>query len=386
MSLTDRIFHSRPRAEADWECPRRRYWLYEFDGKGLNAEVESFEMFFGTTQHDGLAAIATFHRDQKGDVPIDLIATTAHQQMFEKLMNEGVGKPEEIENFAREQAALSEGLLRGFYMHVWPRMMAEYPRILAIETDVSFRHNLSGEADPNGQFEFLAKPDLVMASEDMEQIIYREYKTTANKKEKWINSWDKSVQVHATRAAITQSLKIEPTGVIVQGLYKGYESYGKLATPIAYAYHKWGNPPFTKTETLYEYKPGFRRYPSWQLEGGVKKWVEEMPEDVIMEQYPCTPVIFPDDDLLTRFFRQRALRELEIASARQSLADIGPEAFKQQVMDTAFPQHNHKCKPAWGFECPMQVLCFGSINDPLKAGFSYRRPHHAAEVAVEETE
>jgi hypothetical protein len=384
--VSKRILHSRPRAEADWECPRRRYWLYEFDGRGLNAEVESFEQYFGTTQHDGLAAIATFWK-RDGKVDIDLIASTAQQQMYQHLIKNGEGTDEQVENFASEQAALTEGLLRGFYKHVWPRLIEKYAKILAIEADVSFIHDEEGLDNKEGDFEFMAKPDLVLSTEDESEIVYIEYKSTSSKKEKWINSWDRSVQVHATREAIKQTLGYDCTGVIVQGLYKGYESYGKLSTPLAYAYHRWGNPPFTKTETLYEYKPGYKKYPTWQLEGGVKQWVDGMPEEVLMEQFPCTPLIFPDPDNTTRFFRQRALREKEIklASAALTEPEMSP-GMRQYLLDKHFDQRNNKCKPAWGFECPMQHLCFGQINDPLKAGMTYRNPHHQTEIDQQEAE
>lgn len=377
--LTDAILHSRPRAEMDWECPRRRYWAYEYDGTGLDAEVESLEQFMGTSLHDGLAAIALFH--QKGSVDIDLIAETARQQVSDNLRANGVGTPEQIENFAAEQGALIEGLLRGYHRHAWPLLLAKYPKILAVEADCSFRHNERGEADPKGLWEFMAKPDLVLATEDESEIVYVEAKSTGTKKEQWINSWDKAVQVHATQPAIESTLGVKPTGAIVQGFYKGYVSYGKLSSPMCYAYHRWGNPPFTQTETLYEYRAGYKRYPTWQLEGGVKKWIDGMPSEVLMEQFPVTPTIFPDADLLTRFFSQRGVRELDIRMTRELLMNPDlDETSRTAMLDVTFPQRFNKCKPSWGFECPMQVLCFGNMGDPLKAGMRRRSAHHQTEV------
>lgn len=386
--LDNRIFHSRPRAEADWNCPRYRYLSYHYDGIGLNANEESFDQFFGTTQHDGLAFIATQHRDNKGDVDIDLVAEAAGKQVRDQVLAETPGTDEFLENFSNEQACLAEGLLRGFYKHQWPILIREYPKLLAIEADVSFRHDSNGDSDPKGQFEFLSKPDLVQATDDESEVIYREYKASgSSQKIKWINSWDRTIQVHATQNCIEQTLGIKPTGCIIHGLYRGYESYGKLSTVMAYAYHKQGQPPFTRTETAYEYRGGLKRYPVWLLDGGIKKWVAEMPDHILMEQYPVTPVIFPSEAITKRFFRQRAAREFEIASRAHQLAelDLKPE-HREAIMDSTFPQHTHKCKPAWGFECPMQVICFGDV-DPLKAGFTYRTVHHEAEIAsIEESE
>lgn len=622
------IRHSRPRAEADWSCPRSLYYLREFDGIGLNPEVESLEMFFGSSIHDGLAAIASMHPK----VDIDAIGEAAFQQVKENLVKNGEGTDEEVDNFSSEQACLAEGLLRGFYKHAWPGLLRRYPKIVAVERDVVFKHNQEGLSDPAGLFEFHAKPDLILSTDDETEVVYNEYKTSSNKKEQWINSWDKSIQAHATLAAINQTLGLDLAGIIVQGLYKGYacltpetdiltadlrwipvgmlkvgdkiagfdeqpqmgltgkpvrkwaeaevqcvgrdwlpsyeltlsngriviasanhlwlttkkgngtgsavwtktcelttkhnliqvlepwfdntsydggylagafdsegcmvqhkdklgydntwlsftqnnnvvlkevtrilekfgfnsvaykhinrsthninvatrpdvlrllgsfrpkrllekfsfnklggirvqqlvqpteikfvgkrqvvtlgtstetliaeglathNSYGKLSTPLAYAYHRYGNPPFTKTETRYEWSAGFKRYPVWHLEGGVKKWIESMPEEVLMEQFPCTPLIFPDEDLITRFFKQRAIRETEVKAASKLIQDETlAKPIRDYALDHTFPQHFNKCKPAWGFECAFQQLCHGQVNDPVKAGFTYREKRY----------
>lgn len=388
--LDNPILHSRPRAEVDWKCPRDRYYSYEFDGVGLESDSESLDMFLGTTVHDGTAVIAIQHKDtskpispmaDRPPVDIDLIASTAYSQMFEALKNGVPGKESDVDTYAREQSTLVEGLMRGFYKHQWPLLLARFPKILAIEADVTFRHNAEGEADLDGQFIFMAKPDLVL--EGPEGAVYVEYKTTRSKKVEWINSWDKSVQVHATMAAIKQTLGIDCVGVIVQGLYKGYESYGKISSPFAYAYHRWGNPPFTQTETVYEYKAGYKRYPVWELDGGCKKWVDGMPSEVLMEQFPQTPIIFPDQDMIRAFFAQRAMRELDIRLAREMILkarEAGDNKTVQSILTVTFPQRFKECKPAHGFECPRQHLCWGDgASDPLKHGCSHRTPHHSAE-------
>ena len=383
MTPSNLILHSRPRAEADWECARKRFYLYEWDGTGLSADEESLEMFRGTSIHDGLAAIANLWK-RDGKVDIDLIATTAFKQVHDAVLESSVGTKDDVAEFAKEQGTLVEGLMRGFYRHQWPTIVARWPRILAIETDVTYYHDLDGVGTKKGPFGFMAKPDLVVESDDGAEKVYLEYKSTSNKKDQWINSWDRTVQVHATREAIAQSLGIDCTAVVVQGLYTGYESYGKLASPMCYAYHRWGNPPFTQNETLYEYRSGFKRYPVWNLDGGVKKWVDEMPLDILMEQFPQTPLIFPTPDDTREFFAQRALRELEIRQGRNLIKGMEEGPARTALLRKHFPQTRNKCKPAWGYECPLQHLCFGSINDPLKAGMSRREPHHQTEVEMNE--
>src|SRR5205814_10201562 len=139
---------------------------------------------------------------------------------------------------------------------------------------------------------FMSKPDLVLRHKESGELWYVEYKTTSSKQDKWVNQWGTAVQLHSSIRAIEAALSEKVVGVIVQGLYKGYEAYGKQSSPFCYAYRRQGNPPFTKTETRYEYAPGFKRSPVWQLDGGVRAWVESMPEEVLTNQFPQSPPIY----------------------------------------------------------------------------------------------
>src|SRR3990167_5082600 len=56
-------FIDRSRITTDWACPRRRYWQYEFGGRGIQPDVTSLELFLGTALHDGLASIGDATRE-----------------------------------------------------------------------------------------------------------------------------------------------------------------------------------------------------------------------------------------------------------------------------------------------------------------------------------
>ena len=102
-----------------------------------------------------------------------------------------------------------------------------------------------------------------------------------------------------------------------------------------------------------------------------------MPDEILASQFPCTPPIFINEDLVSEFFAQRAKREGEIADADTSL----PE-----VLSTAFPQRFDQCLPAWGWGCTYRQFCFGKVDSPLTQGYAYREPHHAPETAQQEQE
>jgi hypothetical protein len=362
--------YDRSRVVTDWQCPRKRYWQYEYNSTGIVPDSSAIELYLGTIIHDSLAAIAGQTLAQ-GRADIDCIAGEAGKQVFSAILDMQKGEDEWLATqFAREQSTLIEGLVRGFYRHAWPNLLARYPRILLIEEELIYLHG------PNNSLGFMSKPDLVLGSADESETVYIEYKSTSSKKTEWINSWDTAVQLHSTARAIGAKLGREVTSIIVQGLYKGYESYGKQSSPFCYAYTRKGNPPFTKDETRYDYASGFKRAPVWEMHGGIAAWVEGMPSNILADQFPQTPSIFINDDLVDGFFRQREERESDIDAnlkVLQATNDTG-------VFDRSFPQRFDQCKPGWGRPCGYRKLCFGREQDPLKAGYIPRVPHHQPEL------
>ncbi len=366
MDFKVRLF-DRSRSTTDWDCERKRYMAYEMDGRGITTDRVSLPLYEGTCIHDGLAAMA--HQQLEGRVDIDLISRAAHDQMFTALMEQAEGQIDG-ETFAHEQATLVEGLLRGYYRHLWPRLMAQY-QIKLIEPEVTYKHD---------GLVFMARPDLIVEDKhDQNQMVFVEYKSTSSKKESWINSWSTAVQLHSTIKAIEATLQEKVSGVQVVGLYKGYESYGKQNSVFCYAYKRLGTPPFSVDQVSYEYKQGFKRSPVWELEGGCQRWVAEMPEAILQDQFPCTPLIFINEDLVDAFFKQRAMREMEIDMAMVMMKGADEKA-KEAILNTAFEQNFSACSPAWGSGCEFKRICHGHVTNPLESGFRPRDAHHQLEI------
>lgn len=369
--MKELTLYDRSRVTTDWTCPRRRYWQYEWQGKGIVGGHTSLELYLGTILHDGLAAIAG--QSLADGVPdIDLIASTAHDQLVASLLADTSGEVSEVD-FAHEQAALVEGLLRGFYKHAWPRLMSSYPRIIHIEQEMRFDHD---------GLVFMSRPDLVLADLDG-NLWYVEYKSTSSKKEGWVNGWQTAVQLHSTVRAIEETTGEKVQGVVVQGLYKGYESYGKQNSRFCYAYHRSGNPPFTAETTRYDYAAGYKRVPVWEMVGGVSQWVADMPADILGDQFPQVPPIFINDALVNSFFQQRAYREHEIELANGMMEGAEGEGV-EGILDAAYPQKFESCHPYFGRPCGYLKLCHGPQVDPLMSGYEWRTPHHALEVEQQE--
>lgn len=364
------VYYSRSAVTTDWNCARKRYWNYEYAGKGLTPNQTFLELHLGTTVHDGLAAIA-------GGVGIDAIIDAARNQFVPLLLQEHPNIEEE--SFAEEQMALVEGMLRGFHKHTWPLLQQQFPQVVCIEREFVYEHD-----SPIGPLKFLSKPDLIVR--DKEGCLhYIEYKTTSSTKEQWMNSWSTAVQLHSSILTVEAELGEEVMSVIVQGINKGYASYGKQNSPFCYIYHKPAEPPFKKAEWAYEYRYGLKKYPTWQMDGGVKKVVEGMPTEILSQQFPQVPPIFINRDLVEAFFRQRALREADIKQIGLTLTDerLDPD-FRTSLLDRTFPQNFEACMQGWGKPCNYKNLCHGNVSNPLEAGYVMRESHHDLErVALE---
>ena len=356
------ILYSRSAVLADWTCPRKRWYNYEYLGRGIVSEGTSLELFLGTAVHDAIAAIAH-------GVDLEKICQAATTQVKATLLQATGGGLEDVdaEHYAEEQASLVEGLIRGFHRQVWPKITAEH-EIVAIEQEYTFSHD---------GLTFMSKPDLITRHKTTRDLVYWEWKTTSTTKEQWINSWSTAVQLHSSVRAVEQTLGEKITQVMVVGMSKGYSSYGKQQSVFCYGYFRSGEPPFTRETWSYEYKAGLKKYPVWQRTGGVKRWVEEMPEDILMQQFPQVPPIFINDELIDAFFRQRAEREHQIRATRS--LDLNDNAVVQEVMDSVFPQHFEACNPGWGRGCSYRQICHGPKKAPLEMGFQLRQSHHQME-------
>lgn len=363
-------FCDRSRITTYWKCPRQRWYQYHYNGRGIVSSGIHLELYLGSSLHDGLAAIA-IQQKSGASVDIDLIGQTAQAQIFEKLMEGGTGEEEE-HTFAQEQACLVEGLLRGFYKQVWPNLMKRYPTIIAVEQEMT--HPISDEIT------FMSKPDLILADQEGEWA-YIEHKSTSSKKEEWVNSWNTAIQLHSTIRAVETTLGRAPTSVIIQGLYKGFSSYGKQNSPFCYSYGRGGNPPFSHAELLYEYRAGYKRSPVWEQAGGVREWVDGMPEEILVNQFPQSPPIFIKPEMVDAFFNQVLWKESEIKLATGMIRQVDDESGRG-ILDVTFPQNFEACSPAWGHGCQFKKLCHGGVSNPLEMGFEPREAHHTPEQEV----
>ena len=357
----NRHLFDRSRTSTDQRCPRQRFLQYHYKGKGIVGVSINFPLRIGSIIHDVIEAVAQGEDWEK--------AMAGHLSRFEADMHLGAFDP----YFAKEQLSLVEGMLRGFVRYRWPRILDEFPRVFSVEMETT--------VDLGDGIEFMVKPDLLLLSKD-DRVHYREHKTTSWNKEEWVNSWFKAPQLHIYAEALRRC-GVEVETMTIEGLYKGFYNK-KLKTPrqespLIYGYRRSGVAPFYQEEWVYKWQRGFKKVPVWECyKGGVKAWVEGMPDSILGEQFLTTPPIVPNAALAETWLRQRKMRELYIQDGLETL-----RLFKDQklrTMDAVFPQSFEQCTPSFGTHCPYVDICHGAGDlDPIAAGFQWREPHHAPE-------
>jgi hypothetical protein len=354
-------FIDRSRVVLDWKCPRARYWGNEYGGLGVQPARRALYFDVGDAVHKGLEALCW-----GGDVE-EVIGDNVRP--FEALLRQG-GL---IEEKVLEQGALVEGLLRGFHLRVLPAILAEYE---PVSVEAEFVMAL-------GPHQWGVKPDSLWRRRADGTLWYREWKTTSSLNDRWFTQWPKAIQLHSTALAIEQHLGTPIEGVIVQGLYKGYEREGKQLSPFCYGYAKGGN---FGDGVDYKWRPGSTRVPVWERRGGVRDWVMHMPQEILQEQFAETTPIFLQRRLAGALTRQVMTRENAIEEAGACLEACrlaGDTAEAQVILDTVFPQHFDQCQPPIGAPCAYGDCCFNPHvgADPIGSRlYVWRTPHHSTDT------
>jgi len=342
------IVVDRTRIEADWTCPRRRYWLTEFEGTGVVPTQQAPALRFGILIHQGLEVLTSTD---------DWAAAVGHML-----------QQEEWQAASQEEQWLAEALVMGFALTVWPRWRRTYERI-AVEQELEMEHD--------GVL-YMVRPDVLLRDKQTGDIWYPDFKTFSGgwQNRKWMHALQQHLTVLACEKAVGQTI----TGAWVQGLNKGYRRNQKLYHTLVYGYRKHGAPGLYDTQYLAKRKPGFERFPAAEYENtvsggrGIAAWIHHLLQvdpQIVRDCFPATQPIFLNRAMMTSFLEQRTRREKEIAAA----TDLTP-----------FPQNFSACEPYYG-TCPYLECCWepNTGKDPIGSGlYVERHPHHAAELQLKE--
>lgn len=436
-------FHSsRSRYEAFLRCPRYGYLQYHWGGRGIVRLGKSIFLTTGIWVHKGLELIARWFQ-KKQDMPEDILDGIIAQivegyfnevfpkdgpkgfNLSEGGMDEHTGERREFTEREQElqqqytfneQTALVEALLRIAATRLFPKWIKKY-KIVAIEKEMAFPL-VKGK-----DWEVIqsARLDLVLQEIDSKDLYIVSYKSArqhderANKiashdtqglSESWAfeeylrgRGIDKCIMgirmlylIKGARKEIKRG-----SGVFEQssGLIRGYRKVGFEGVEYA---HSWFFPnPENESGVgaLGRKWEKFDVFDEGGLEevGGIKGWLGMLESGEIqpecsspLENVIVEPLPFDREQGLERWLRQTKAREQDIAF-RLLLADTYKKnlATEESYLDDCFPQNHQACHyyPGEWNDCPYIPLCYGTQEErenPLQNGFSWREPHHEAEL------
>ena len=356
MLLVDRT-----RIEADWTCPRKRYWLTEYQHRGIVPLNTPKPLAVGIVVHEGLEKLTSCHlkleeREKGARPPLDHMTTLPEWKMLDQ-----------------DQQWLAQALVIGFGEEVWPQWVDQYEKV-GIEQELEFEHE--------GVL-YMCRPDILLRERKTGDLWYPDFKTYGAG---WSNrKWAYALQQHLTILACEKATGEKIIGSWIQGLAKGTRRASKMYHPLVYAYRKHGSPGLYTTAYAPKRRPGFERFPVVEYEGeqpkrmppqsgaeAIRGWIRMLRKrhpEIVSNLFPRTQPIFLKREMMDEFLTQRTKREKEIGNA---------------VDMTPFPQTFSACESTYG-TCPYLDACWvPTVNrDPIKSGLYVKRtPHHEAERTV----
>lgn len=414
------ILFDRSRYEAYLDCPRLRYWQYEFKGKGIVPKTMNVPQSTGSMIHAGMAYLAAGHDLEK---TVSLI----HSQYDALVAENGlaVDTSEDLQLLCGEQKAIAEGLLRAWHRVRKPLFDDQYEvisveqeQLVALDNDVKL----------------MVRRDCVVRNRKRGGIYVYNWKSFSYIPSDWEQVWEHSTSRLSELCGLHDLVNpfgftTEIEGVIVEGFYKGRKVEGRLSSPLLNAYlvppasSKKSNFKLNDLEErvlaelmvwrekivlvdkiakavgapseevisnirlpllkLYaedccpvvyhtEWKQGLQKIDAWR-QIGVKKWIDFLPDEVLLKQFVTTLPLVLDVRRLASWVQQACAVEKKVASAGTDI-------------DTEFPQNFHHCHRYNEAPCAYVKCCFnGQVSeDPIASGYyKWREPHHSTEGDIE---
>jgi hypothetical protein len=426
--------------EIDHKCPRRLYWEYYYDGKGLQPIKINQHLAFGSAVHEAIADILEYCRDldmlpnsEQVSMRVRAAQTTLRAE-FDKakgfqaatILEEGfdgemIQVTEDQSWLVDHYCDLLEGLVVGWCLVRLPLLMQQY-RVLQTESEERMVMSTwlpSWPVAPQGehteQLVFLSRPDAIFERRTDGALVVLSLKTVSQVNNMWLENFKTDQQTISEVLPIEARLGKEVAGVQIEGLTKGAQAvdwpkgagHKHHASPLIWGYLKeeggldedWQVKWELKWQAKWEWKneagnnrrlgKGFNRQRiSERYPGGIPEWISylyQTENELLRAQFPSPPLISRSANELEEWQTQVKYRETEIGNALvtiNTLSDlgVGVEGLLAQV----FPKHTTGCAYDAQFhsKCPMYDNCWGSQGaDPIGCGeFQYRVPNHPEET------
>jgi len=432
-------YFDRSRIETDYRCPRRLYWEYYYDGKGLQPVKLNQHLAFGGVVHEALQCIMEYCQelDTLPTVPevkewIDQAAgmlrdefTVARGFQAEPILEEGfdgtlVQVTDDQSWLLDHYCDLLEGLVVGWCLVRLPALLEQY-RVVEVETEeqllihtwnTGLRSNEhDGLVVDTSQLIFLSRPDAILERRTDGALVILSFKTVSQVVSMWLENFKTDQQTISEVLPVEARLGREVAGVQIEGLVKGAQrtewpkgsGHRYHSSPLVWGYLKeeGGLAADWKAQFEWQDEAGNNRRlgKGWNRQriaesypGRIAEWLgylyQNEPE-LLRAQFISPPLITRSAQELEEWQEQVKYREVDVhnalvqMNAEPKLGIDGSVLAKERLLAQVFPKHTLGCAydPQFHSKCPQYENCWGSTGaDPIGSGlYKYRVPNHPSE-------
>ncbi len=352
----------RSRIVAYRNCPRLRWWGYEWEGTGLEPVRKAEALHVGLCVHEAAGNILS------GEALEDAIGGTL-ESFTDGLAHDAPS------HYVKEQSALVEGLIRLWAVNLLPAMLEQY-EVVSVEREWPWM-----VAD---DLMVMLRRDAVLRDKSDGSLVVWELKTASTLSDDYVKQWRHSGQVLCYVAA-TEAQYGEPvSGVLFHVLAKGrYVKDDGATSP-------WQGERIQQSPLCYAYKVSDLIQPKYAPKGRKVFVPDHLPLREWVPMLDPTRLVLvhlepgPTTGEMARWTRQTLRQEYELERGCRSLRNhVMTDAVRMSEMDKWFPLNDDHCFRFWGYPCPFEGLCFCAEveADPLASGLYQRRvPHHTLEL------
>jgi len=370
------IITDRSRIESWFDCPRKRYWMYEFLGWGVVPDGPPPEdLAYGIAFHEGAEMLMIGKSLSEA-----LNAGYKHIDLIQGITVDGIPKRDEFR-------ALFYGHLRTLSEQFMPRILERYD-VVSVEEEIAL---------PLGPDVVDAtRLDVGLREKETGDIYYVEWKTDSNPSDIGPRM-EYNLQFVLGVAALRKVLGERVVGSLIVGVDKGQKrgpteseredgkSGYRRESPFTYAYFKdngWSK------EWRLKWTKNWKKTPVWTVIG-LDEWyklLQEMNPVISLEQFTIsTPVRWTPESFASAA-EQIVTLERRIDEGCRSIQTSGiTTAQRESILNQYFPMNRKNCRNDGGYKrtCPFAEMCHLRQGlSPLDWGFTWRVENHPLEATI----
>lgn len=425
----------RSRIETHERCPRKRFWQYEYQGRGLEkGDNLALDARIGTWVHWGIEyGLEIEIKDVPGPSYKDAAVDAGIEFMKDcKSVIDWDQASDQLKHDIFEGGEIVTALVYAWLRVKAPRLLQD-GEVLGIEKELTVDFDVAGQT-----VRIMARPDIIWRRNTDGTIFIRNLKTVRKADDRWREKWALDQQTLSEPLAVDGWLKSLPVGrsegssdeashrlgeqdtgnticggVIIDGLVTGevlFDKYrglfyhnnpliyawmggdvGVVDKPVFYPRYEWsctGPHKFAngrKCEGGRTHKlSGVRKVSvAEKYPGGIIAWVDYLVENdlpLIEEMIVELPPIIRSEYQIERWKRQALPREVRIKHDAEYVQDERVPDHYEERIDLCFPMHTSNGNCVYPSKCVAFDLCHGSAAvDPLNSGYRFRVPNHPEE-------